>query len=110
MPVVVHELGHEFVSRKENVDLRWKFAFGKYYLPRYVYEFNCSDPDKRKNIKRAGFKYEILAAVIVAVLGFLFLGNFPWVIFPIGFVAMTIVHRVSYPYLNSNSTYNDFSD
>lgn len=95
--LVIHELGHFLAALVFSERLRFRFEWGRFCVPRFVWDMPDVGPWKQRVIAAAGFCFEALAAIVFAVYGeFL----------PLLFFA---VHFAAYPfYAGDSSDFNFF--
>lgn len=89
---VVHEGGHYLAARYFGRKLKFRFAWGKYYVPRYIWDMPHLEYSKQRIIAMSGFGAEALVAGILALLGWPWMGG--------AFVA----HFVAYPLYAGNAS------
>lgn len=82
---LVHEGGHYLAALCFGRRLRFRFAWGRFYVPRYIWNMPALERGKQRIIAAAGFCAEAAVAGILAALGW------PWM------AACFIVHFCAYP-------------
>lgn len=90
----VHEGGHYLAALYFGKRLKFRFAWGKYYVPRYIWNMPAMEYWKQQIVAAAGFVTEGLAAVILTAFGH-------WPI-----LVCFAVHFLAYPVYCGNA--NDF--
>lgn len=91
---LVHEGGHYLAALFFGRKLRFRRTWGKYCIPRYVWDMPALEWRKQRIIAAAGFAAEAVVSGILAVLGWPWMGG------------AFVVHVCAYPfYADSN---NDF--
>lgn len=88
---IIHELGHYIVAFLFGHKLKFKFSFGKYYVPRWVWEWPDVSKTKLRAICIAGFGLEM------ALIPFM----------PGPYQAAAIAHFLAYPFYAGGN--NDFA-
>ena len=84
--LVAHEGGHYLAALCFGERIKFRFSFGKYYIPRYLWEMPYMDHWKEKVVAAAGFVSEAIVAGALAAF------DWPWM--AVAFVA----HFVAYPF------------
>ena len=88
----IHEGGHYLAARFFGHKLRFCFAWGRFGVPRFVwnmpYFFPC-DMWKAKVIAAAGFGAELLAAVVLLA---------AWHEFGLWYAGVAVAHLAAYPW------------
>lgn len=79
---LVHELGHWLAARLFGASLRFRFEWGKYYVPRWTWRWPDVTKSQLRIICLAGFGLEI------AIL--------PWM--PLQYQVAAVLHFVAYPF------------
>ena len=82
---VIHEGGHYLAALFFGRKIRFRFAWGKYYVPRYIWDMPQMERSKQRVVAAAGFTAEAIVAGILAALGWPWMGG--------AFIA----HFVAYP-------------
>lgn len=91
---LTHEGGHYLAAICFGERLKFRFAWGRFYVPRYIWNMPQMERWKQRVVAAAGFATEGLVAVILAAFGY-------WPIL----VCFT-VHFLAYPVYCGNA--NDF--
>ena len=92
--MVVHEGGHYAAARWFGRRLVFRFAWGRFYVPRFVWNMPDLEYRKQRIIALAGFAAEALVAALLASFGF------PWM------AVCFFAHLAAYPFY-SDERYND---
>ena len=82
---LVHEGGHWLAALCFGERIKFRFSFGKFYVPRFVWEMPYMDRWKEKVVAAAGFATEGAVVGILAALGW------PWM------AGAFLLHFVAYP-------------
>lgn len=88
----IHEGGHYLAALLFGRRLKFRFAWGKYYVPRYIWDMPVLDRRKQRVIAAAGFGAEALMAGILAAFGW------PWM------AGVFVAHFVAYPLYAGNAS------
>lgn len=97
---VVHELGHFISAKIFGHTIKFKFAFGKFNVPRFVWFMPEIERWKQRIIAMAGFGLEILFSAIVL---FTYPGFGTYLVF------VSLLHFVTYKfYAGDVSDFNYF--
>ena len=97
----IHEFGHWIVAKLFGFTLKFRFKFGKFYVPRFIWDMPETTNFKQRSIAVAGFLSEIGAACI----GIIFIPS----IFTIIYCIVTILHFLIYKfYAGDISDFNWF--
>ena len=95
---IIHEGGHYLAARFFGHRLRFRFAWGRFGVPRFVWEmphfFQCENW-KRKVIAAAGFGAELFAAVVLLA---------AWHDFGRWYAGVALAHLVAYPWYAGNAS------
>lgn len=84
--VLIHEGGHYAAALSFGRRIRFRFAWGKFCVPRYIWDMPVLDWRKQRIIAAAGFGAEAVAAGILAALGWPWMGG------------VFVAHFVAYPF------------
>jgi len=83
---VVHELGHYLAALYFGKVLRFRFSFGRFYVPRYIWNMPQMERWKQRVVAVSGFATEGFVA------GALCGGGWPWM------AGAFVVHLAAYPF------------
>ena len=81
-----HEAAHYLAALCFGRRIKFRFAWGRFYVPRYVWNMPYMERWKQRVVAAAGFGTEALVAAILAAFGW------PWM------AACFVVHFVAYPF------------
>jgi len=79
---LIHELGHWLAARLFGASLRFRFEWGKYYVPRWTWRWPDVTPLQLKVICLAGFGVELGITTFM----------------PLPYRVAAIVHFLAYPF------------
>lgn len=82
----IHESGHYVAAFCFGKRLRFRFAWGRFCVPRFVWDMPYMAYKKQRIVAAAGFASEAVAAGILAALGW------PWM------AGVFVAHFVAYPF------------
>ena len=82
---VVHEGGHYGAALCFGRRIKFRFAWGRYCVPRYVWDMPQMERSKQRVVAAAGFAAEAIVAGILAAL------SWPWM------AGAVLLHFVAYP-------------
>lgn len=89
-----HEGGHYIAARCFGKHIKFRFAWGRFYVPRYIWNMPVMEYRKQRIVAAAGFGTEALVAAILAAFGW------PWM------AVCFAIHFVAYPFYAGEA--NDF--
>lgn len=72
---VIHKGGHYLAALYFGRKLKFRFAWGKFYVPRYIWDMPHLERSKQRIIAAAGFCAEAVVAGILAALGWPWMGG-----------------------------------
>ena len=81
-----HEGGHYLAALCFGKHIKFRFAWGRFYVPRYIWNMPAMEYRKQRIVAAAGFGTEAFVAAILAALGW------PWM------AVCFAVHFVAYPF------------
>lgn len=80
-----HEGGHWLAARCFGRRIKFRFAWGKFYVPRYIWDMPQMERSKQRIVAAAGFGTEAVVAGVLAALGW------PWM------AGVFVAHFAAYP-------------
>lgn len=82
----IHEGGHYLAALCFGKSIKFRFAWGRFYVPRYIWNMPVMEYRKQRIVAAAGFGTEALVSAILAAFGW------PWM------AVCFAVHFVAYPF------------
>ena len=83
--LITHEGGHWLAARYFGEKIKFRFAWGKYCIPRGIWDMPQMERWKQRVVAAAGFGAELFVAAILGALGW------PWM------AGVFVAHFVLYP-------------
>lgn len=102
LPIIIHELGHELMAKKNGIKLKWEMKF-----PRLVWTYNSTNISAtvQKEIKLAGFKFEFIGAGLIAAI--ILASKIVDPTCALVSIGVAVIHRIAYPMYAGK--YNDLN-
>lgn len=82
----VHEGGHYLAALCFRKRIKFRFAWGRFYVPRYIWNMPVMERWKQRIVAATGFGAEAFVAAILAAFGW------PWMLFCFA------AHFITYPF------------
>ena len=95
---VIHEGGHYLAARFFGKRLQFRFAWGRFGVPRFIWDmpyFFMNEGWKVKVIAAAGFGTELFTAVVLLA---------AWHEFGLWYASVAVAHLVAYPWYAGESS------